>query len=82
MIEVMVIGAVATVVLGAVGLIVAWSMARLMDWANNSALKNYASHWGDVISKIEKDPTASAVYYGARWLGICILIGWLFSRPV
>jgi hypothetical protein len=81
MIYVMTVGSVALVVLSIVGVAAAWGLARLMDRANSHALVS-RSQWGEVLRCIESDPSACAVYYGARWVGICLLIGFLFSRAV
>lgn len=80
MIYVMTVGTIALVVLALVGCAAAWALSRLMDRANSHA--HIAGRFGVVIERIEQEPMSSAVYYGLRWLGICILIGWLFSRAV
>ena len=79
MLTVMTLGAVALVVLAVVGVASAWVLARLMDRANQS---HRASRFLRVLERIEEDSQAAALYYGLRWVGICILIGWLFSRAV
>lgn len=79
MIYVMTVGALALIVLAVVGVACAWALARAMDHANQSPR---ASRFLRVLEQIEEDPKAAALYYGLRWLGICILIGWLFSRAV
>lgn len=78
MFEVMFIGAVALIVLAIVGVTAAWLLARLMDRANSRA----SGQWKHVLTKIESDSLSCSIYYGARWLGICVLLGWLFSRSV
>lgn len=79
MLTVMTMGALALIVLATVGVSCAWGLSRAMDRANQS---RRASRFLRVLERIEEDPHAAAVYYGMRWLGICILIGWLFSRTV
>lgn len=81
MIYVMTVGAVALVVLAVVGVACAWGLSRLMDLANDRSQQR-AGRWFGVLSLMESDPLSAAIYYGARWVGICILIGWLFSRAV
>lgn len=80
MIYVMTVGIFALILLALVGCAAAWGLSRLMDYANNRA--HIAGRFGFVIERIEQEPMSAAVYYGLRWLGICILIGWLFSRAV
>jgi hypothetical protein len=36
--------------------------------------------WKDSIKTIRGNAHASAIYYAARWLGACILIGLVMSR--
>ena len=79
MLTVITLGSLALVVLGVVGVASAWLVSRLMDRANQSSR---ASRFLRVLERIEEEPQAAAVYYGLRWMGICILIGWLFSRAV
>jgi hypothetical protein len=81
MIYVMTVGSVALVVLSIVGVASAWGLARLMDRANGHALVS-RSRWSEVLRRIESDPSACAAYYGRRWVGICLLVGLLFSRVV
>lgn len=80
MIQVMTIGSVALVVLAVVGCATAWLMSRLMDVANRKARERRNAF--QVLPVIEGDPLAAGVYYGLRWVGICILVAWLFSRAV
>lgn len=84
MILVMTLGAVALVVLGIVGVACAWGLSRAMDAANGRSFYRHgrAARWSGILETIEGDALACALYYGLRWLGICILIGWLFSRAV
>lgn len=81
---VMTLGVVALVVLAVAGVACAWALARGMDAANGNAInrKGRAQRWSRILDTIESDAHATALYYGLRWLGICILIGWLFSRAV
>lgn len=81
MLYVMTVGLVALVVIGILGVAVAWLVSRLLDRANDNALV-VKSRWGDALNLIESDALSCAVYYGARWVGICLLVGWLFSRAV
>jgi hypothetical protein len=78
---VMTVGAVALVVLSVVGVASAWGLSRLMDRANQKALIR-STRWGEALDRIEIEPLAAGVYYGLRWIGICVLVGWLFSRAV
>lgn len=32
-----------------------------------------------VVNKIEEEPLASAMYLGLRFVGACILVGWVLS---
>lgn len=32
-----------------------------------------------VVNGIESDPLASAIYLGLRFIGACLLVGWLLS---
>ena len=81
MIYVMTVGAVALVILAAVGVTAAWCLARLMDRANTKAIAQKGG-WGRVMEQIQSEPMSASVYYGARWVGICLLVGMLFSRVV
>ena len=81
MIQVMAIGALALIVLSFVGIACAWGLSRLMDRANAKALSAKGG-WGSVVLMVQSEPLPAAIYYGARWLGICLLIGMLFSRAV
>ncbi len=36
--------------------------------------------WKETIEKIREEPLAASIYYAARWLGACILIGLVMSR--
>jgi len=73
-------GAFVALVLAMIGGAGAWILARAMDWSNRRRRhKPGAIPW---LAKINEDPVALAIYYGARWIGICLLVGWLFSRPV
>ena len=76
--EVMTVGALALVVLAVLAVAVAWALARLGDRANVKA----KGPWRSALIKIHDDSLACAVYYAGRWIGICVLIGWLFSKPV
>lgn len=76
--EVMTVGALALVVLAVVAVGAAWGLARLMDRANRKA----QGQWEHVLSIIHSNALACSVYYTGRWVGICILVGWLFSKPV
>jgi len=84
MIEVMTLGALALVVLAVVGVACAWGLSRAMDAANSRAFyrNNRSARWAKVLERIESETLSCAIYYGARWVGICLLIGWLFSRAV
>jgi len=79
MIVVMTLGVVALAVLAVAGVAFAWGLSRAMDIANQRRATKFALGW---LKTVQQDPLANAVYYGLRWLGICILIGWLFSRAV
>lgn len=79
MILVMTLGVVALVVLAVAGVACAWGLSRAMDVANQRRSSRLALGW---LTTVQQDPLATGVYYGMRWLGICILIGWLFSRAV
>lgn len=81
---VMTLGVVALAVLAVAGVAFAWGVSRLMDAANGRSFyrKGSAARWSGILNTIEGDAQACALYYGLRWLGICILIGWLFSRAV
>ena len=76
--EVMTVGALALVVLAVLAVAAAWGLARLMDRANQHAV----GQWEHVLSVIHSDAMACSIYYAGRWVGICILVGWLFSKPV
>jgi len=78
MIYVMSVGSVALVVLAVVGVASAWGLSRLMDRANRRA----HGRWREALSVIESEPMAAGIYYGCRWVGICLLVGMLFSRAV
>lgn len=77
MIYVMTVGSVALVVLAVVGVASAWGLSRLMDRANRRR-----TAWSRALTVIESEPLAAGVYYGCRWIGICLLVGMLFSRAV
>lgn len=72
-------GAGVALVLAIIGGAAAWSLARAMDWSNRHRTHRGFMPW---LRNIYQDPIATAIYYGARWIGICLLVGWLFSRPV
>ena len=76
--EVMTAGAAALVVLAVIAVTVAWGLTRLGDRANVKA----KGPWRTALNKIHDDSLACAVYYAGRWIGVCVLIGWLFSKPV
>jgi len=78
MIYVMSVGSVALVVLAVVGVASAWGLSRLMDRANSGA----TGRWKEALEVIERKPLAAGIYYGCRWVGICLLVGMLFSRAV
>ena len=83
MIYVMTIGSLTLVVLAIVGCATAWGLSRLMDIANlRASKKTRGNAFIRPLEYIVSEPTSAAIYYGLRWLGICILIGWLFSRAV
>lgn len=42
--------------------------------------KSNGRPWKDSIKIIRKDSHATAIYYAARWLGACILVGLVMSR--
>ena len=42
--------------------------------------KKNVGDFQEAILKIREDSIASAIYYGARWLGACLLIGLVMSR--
>lgn len=78
MILVMTLGIVALAVLSLAGVSAAWYLSRLMDRKNASGEVPFRA----VLDTIEQAPKAAALYYGLRWVGICLLIGMLFSRAV
>lgn len=82
MIYVMTVGSVALTVLAVVGVACAWGLSRLMDLANERKSQLRQTRFSMALQGIEGEPIAASIYYGARWVGICILIGWLFSRAV
>lgn len=84
MLTVMTLGVLALIVLAVAGVACAWGLSRLMDRANSLSYyrTGRSARWSKVLTSIESQPQAAALYYGLRWAGICILIGWLFSRAV
>lgn len=68
--------AMALVVFGFIGVAVAWGLSRLMDRAARTSFKHEA------LPMILADSRAAGIYYGLRWAGTCVLVGWLFSRFV
>jgi ABC-type arginine transport system permease subunit len=72
-------GAAMNVALAVVGVLVAWALARLLDRAIWRSSQSTASGWW--VHVIKADPRALALYFAARWVGICLLVGLLFSRP-
>jgi high-affinity Fe2+/Pb2+ permease len=36
--------------------------------------------WKEAIEKIRENEIASAIYYAARWIGACLLVGMVMSR--
>lgn len=66
--------------------VAAWGTSRLLDRANAAARRSTGSDalsaWGAVLTKIESEAMPCAIYYAARWLGLCLLYGQLFSRMV
>ena len=80
MIYVMTVGSIALVVLALVGCATVWGLSRLMDRANIKAREEKNAF--TILTRIESEPLSAAIYYGARWVGLCNLVGWLFSRAV
>lgn len=77
--QVMLEGSVALLLLSALGIASAWAWSRMMDRAND---RQRHKSWSLIVRTIQSEPRATALYYGLRWLGICLLVGWLFSRAV
>ena len=49
-----------------VGLLVVWGMLRMFD-------KLAGGSFSDARAKMAENPMALAVYFGARFLGVCVL---------
>lgn len=65
------------------GIALAWIMSRLMDRANDKREVGLnAGSFARALDAIYENPLATAVYYGARWVGLCLLMGLMFSRSV
>lgn len=75
LIGVMTAGAVALLMLSVAGIAAAWVLSRAMDRVSGVQFRQ-------VLGVIRSSAPAAAQYYGLRWLGICLLIGFLFSRAV
>mgnify|MGYP006422739897 CR=1 FL=1 len=78
--EVIGVNAAILIVLSALGVFGAWGFSRALDRANDKWSCGF--QFGLALAAIKESPIASAIYYGARWLGICIMFGFLFSRAV
>ena len=79
----MTMNAIGVLITSLIGLALAWVMARLMDRANSKVIARQRNHgWNAALTTIKTEPLATGVYYGLRWLGICLMIGLLFSRSV
>jgi hypothetical protein len=51
----------------ALALLLVYGASRFLNWHNGV---KFSEH---VLGKVHNDPTASALYYGLRWIGICIV---------
>lgn len=79
LLNVSMVGAAVNVALAVVGVACAWVLARLMDHAaGRSRCNSYTGQW---ITRLQLSPLAVALYFGLRWVGICLLFGLLLSRP-
>lgn len=72
----MAVGSIALIVLSIVGMGAAWGMSRILDKLAGRRFSQAP------LTQMLKDPVATSIYYGARWIGVCMLIGMLFSRVV
>ncbi len=53
----------------------AFGLVMLLRWLDQRAGYSFASAMG----VIRAEPVALALYLGLRWLGACILVGWILS---
>jgi hypothetical protein len=49
-----------------------WALLRLLD-------RSGSRPWTETMDIIRRNPIATAVYYGARFCGACLLVGMVMS---
>jgi hypothetical protein len=62
-----------SIVYGFTAMCMLWLGLRFLDKTHNRPFK-------DAIAKIREDSIATAIYYGLRWFGACMLLGFVMSR--
>ncbi len=66
-----------------VALVTVFAFLRFVDrvtlGSSNGKRHTFAQ---SVMPTLMADPVAAAVYFGLRALGVCILVGYLFSRVI
>ncbi len=69
-----------------------WAMMRLSDWVSKRAEERNAAEentgasmysvlgrWGMISRTINSEALPAAIYYSARWVGGCVLLGLLLG---
>ena len=64
----------------ATALVYAAAAILMLFWLLRRLDKINGRPWSETIEIIRESPLATAVYYGFRWIGACMLIGWIMSR--
>jgi hypothetical protein len=68
MTEILATSALLTVAYALFALIAAWYVLRVFDSLGRV-------HFKTTIGRISSDPKAAAVYFGCRFIGVCLLVG-------
>ena len=66
--QILLISSLQTLSLAACALVLVWLLLRAMDKSGNHKFTS-------VTETLRQDPMAAAVYYGARFIGACLLVG-------
>lgn len=73
LVEMTAYGAVTDLVYALLAMLLLWLGLRYLDKANGRP-------WIETMDIIRSDSLATSHYYGARWIGACLIIGMLLSR--
>lgn len=75
MLEGLVLRLIIAVAAAIIGLIAVWFVLRTFDASGDIDFKK-------AFDKMESDPKAIATYYGMRFLGVAILVGFIIGKAV